>query len=150
MAVIGRRIYAIGGSDVSNNLDPVEYLEFNETPSEGRGTARSFFQSSVKWKIDHGLALSFARTGHCVVKVEQCLIVIGGRGRQGAAVSVEVLNTKGNTVWNLPTTSTQRTDSGLVATTDGVVVIGGSNTISCESLPLVSMKRYLKVRLLLV
>ena len=134
----------------ARTLDSVEYLEFNEGPSGGPGTARSVFQSSFKWKIQDSLALSFARSRHCVVSVGHCLIVGGGQGRQGTEMSVEVINTKGNTVWNLPTLSTQTFRFSMAATIEGIVLLHGSGKSSCESLPLVSMKRYLVVRLLFV
>ena len=149
MEVIGPRVYVIGGFDERDVLDSVEYLEFSETPSDHSGSARSVFQASFQWKMQHKLALSFSRSKHSVTRLGHCLIVGGGEGIMGRSMPVEVLNTEGDTVWNLPVLSANRFYCSLVATANGIVLLGASGTPSCESLPLVSMKHFLKVCLLL-
>ena len=145
MAVIGRRIYAIGGDDGANDLDSVEYLELNGIHEKEHENTRSIFRLSLKWKKDDDLALSFGTSKHCVVSMGQWMIVGGGEGKDRSAV--EIFNTKSNASWYLPTLVEERVGSCMVVTTNGIVVIGGTRSGSCESLPLVSMKHYLTVRL---
>ena len=143
MTVIGRRIYAIGGNDGSKTLASVEYLELNDGHQKVHGNTRSVFRLSLTWRQNEDLALSVPKSNHRVVTVGHCLIV-------GDFQCAEVLDTSGNSSWNLPTLLTHRNGFSMVATRDGVVVIGGSYANSCVSLPLVTIERYIKVRLVLL
>ena len=91
-AVIGHRIFVVGGWNGADGLDSVEYLDFvEERKDDSSSTAISF---SSAWNTHSEMVLSNPRTSCAVVAVGSCLVVAGGRGN----LSVEVLDTNRNRV----------------------------------------------------
>ena len=130
-AVIGHRIFVVGGHNKHGNLDSVEYLDYatpceNEKTREEMAATVMFFSSS--WTTHSELVLSNARSS-CAVG--SCLVVAGG-GRQ----PVEVLDTSRNFLWNLPPFGNHRFHCSMVTAANQVTVIGGWGDPSCATLPL--------------
>ena len=146
MAVVDRRIFVVGGrKGKSEEVDSVEYLEFNEASHENNEPAGFIFPSSTEWTTHKDLVLSVPRRQHAIVTVGSCLIVAGGLS-PNRVKSVEVLDTERNVVFNLPDMTTARNGPSMVSMPNGIVVIGGQNVDSCEMLPLIDMKEHIKVR----
>ena len=133
-AVIGHRIFVVGGQNGYGNLDSVEYLDdttpcdSDETEKETDSTLISF---SPTWTTHSDLVLSNARTSCAMVAVGSCLVVAGGWGNS----TVEVLDTHFNRVWNLPPFGNHRDGCNMV-TANQVAVIGGVYNFTCATLPL--------------
>ena len=140
-AVIGHRIYVVGGSNGSNMLTLVESLQFDETSDDAtKETTAIVFSSSLSaWTT---CALSDARYLYAAaVSVGSCIIIAGG------SATVEVLDMERGIVWNLPPLTTGRKGCSMVAYRTGIAAIGGQNVDSCETLALtVDKKEQLKVR----
>ena len=150
ISVVGGRIYVTGGcGDLGYGwLGSVEYFEFNDSPMAEFENTRTTFPSSRKWKMLKELSLSVPRSEHDVVRVGSCLIVGGGKTEIVGRNMVEVLDTNGFHVWHLPSLNWQE-HSTMVATAKGIVVIGGKGDHLCTSIPLVTRKQQLQVRVLL-
>ena len=135
-AVVGHRIYVVGGHNAHNRqLDSVEYIDFampcdNEKTKEE--TAASVISSSSSWTTHSELELPNARSSCAVVAVGSCLVVAGGLDNR----SVDVLDMSRNRVWNLPPFGNFRYDFSMVTAANQVAVIGGSGNPSCTTLPL--------------
>ena len=128
-AVIGHRIFVVGGRNENGQLDSVEYLDFaEETQNDTLSTVISF---SSSWITHSDLVLPNPRAYCAMVAVGSCLIVAGG-SRQ----TVEVLDTHRNRVWNLPSLGNDRFDCTMVAVANQVAVIGGGFNPTCATLPL--------------
>ena len=141
-AVIGHRIYVVGGHNGSNALTSVESLEFKENShDETKETAVTGFSS---WATCTDLALFDARYRLGTTSVGSCIIVVGGISKSNA--TVEVLDTERRIVWNLPPLTTGRSGCSMVAFETGIAVIGGEGVDSCETLLLINKKMQLKVR----
>ena len=126
-AVVGHRIFVVGGRNDDNVLDSVEYLD--DAMDETLATVISF---SSAWTTHPDLVLPNPRAYSCaMVAVGSCLIVAGG-SRQ----TVEVLDTHRNRVWNLPPLGNNRIDCTLVTVANQVAVIGGGFNSTCATLPL--------------
>ena len=162
MAVIGSRLYAVGGIDNEKTVSSVEYLELDDCVVEGPGGGpqRSILISpsnkvssiwTNSWRIHEQLALNTPRICFGMVRVGSCLVVVGGRDQQGNGFfSGQVLDTQNNYSWQLPELRWKRDGCTLVAhSTTGIVVIGGSDCIICERLPLVDQKSACFARLAL-
>ena len=146
MAVIGQRIYVVGGKLTREKL-PVEYLEFEGCSNHADVTVTSVFPSTKSWKIQEDLALDADRFQHCVVKVGSCLIVAGGWSRDDEEVlSVEVMDTEQHVMWKLPSTTTKRSLSSMIAISNGILAISGDTEDSCDYLALTEKKTETKVR----
>ena len=105
MAVIGSRIYAVGGGlcavgdgedgeDDPYEIKSVEYLDADNWLQEGTSTK--------SWQIEENLVLGSPRYNHGMVAVGSCLVVVGGSTFEDPNSSVEVLDTERNIVWKLP------------------------------------------------
>ena len=125
-AVVGHRIFVVGGRNDDNVLDSVEYLD--DAMDETLAPSISF---SSAWTIHSDLVLSDHRDSCAVVAVGSCLIVAGG-SRQ----TVEVLDTHHDRVWNLPPLVNHREDCTMVTVANQVAVIGGGFNSTCATLPL--------------
>ena len=148
MAVVDRRIFVVGGYN-GNVLNSVEYLEFNEASQENKETAGFIFPSSSEWTIHKDLVLSVQRYQHAVVQVGSCVIVSGGLRLYDydyTLKSAEVLDTERNVVFNLPDMALGRIGPSMVSMSGGLVVIGGYELDSSETLPLIDIKDHIKVR----
>ena len=153
-AVIGHRIFVVGGHNKHGNLDSVEYLDY-ATPCENEKTreemAATVISFSPTWTTQSELRLSNAqiscamvavgsselelpnaRSSCAVVAVGSCLVVAGGNGRR----PVEVLDTSHNHLWNLPSLGNDRYGCSLVTVANQVAVIGGGFNSTCATLPL--------------
>ena len=134
-AVVGHRIFVVGGRNGYGNLDSVEYLDdttpcdSDETEKETDSTLISF---SPTWTTHLELRLSNARSPCAVVAVGSCLVVVGRPSR-----TVEVLDTHYKRVWNLPGLQEDRWGCSMVTVANQVAVIGGWRTTSCATLPLI-------------
>ena len=162
MAVIGSRLYAVGGFDNEKTVSSVEYLELDDCVVEGPGGGpqRSILISpsnkvssiwTNSWRIHEQLALNTPRSCFGMVRVGSCLVVVGGRDQEGNGFfSGQVLDTQNNYSWQLPELRWKRDGCTLVAhSTTGIVVIGGSDCRTCERLPLVDQKSACFARLAL-
>ena len=133
-AVVGHRIFVVGGRNGYGNLDSVEYLDdttpcdSDETEKETDSTLISF---SPTWTTHSELRLSNARSPCAVVAVGSCLVVVGRPNR-----TVEVLDTHCKRVWNLPGLQEDHWGCSMVTVANQVAVIGGWRTTSCATLPL--------------
>ena len=133
-AVVGHRIFVVGGQNGDNGLYSVEYLDFTEEKKDD--TLSTVISFSSSWITRSELALSNPRDSCAMVAVGSCLVVAGERGNS----TVEVLDTHRNRVWNLPTLTSSRHGCSLVTVANQVAnqvaVIGGWENPSCTTLPL--------------
>ena len=132
-AIIGHRIFVIGGQNEiggEDELDSVEYLDFEEETKDGSLSAVVSFSST--WTVHSDLFLSDTRTFCRAVAVGSCLVVAGGEDNP----TVEVLDTHCNRVWNLPPVGEAHVDCNMVTVANEVAVIGGRHNPSCATLPL--------------
>ena len=136
-AVIGHRIFVVGGhnDDENRDLDSVEYIHFAR-PCDNDGTIKetgsTIISFSSSWITHSELVLSNARSSCAVVAVGSCLIVTGGQYNP----TVEVLDTHRNHVWNLPPFGNDRVSCNMVTVANQIAVIGGRNDPTCATLPL--------------
>ena len=129
-AVVGHRIFIVGGENEDDFLNSVEYLDFaEERKDDTLSTVISFLST---WITHSELVLPKARSCCSVVAVGSCLVVaVGWR-----TSTVEVLDTHFNRVWNLPGLQEQRWGCRMVAVANQVAVIGGCENRTCATLPL--------------
>ena len=140
-AVVGHRIYVVGGFNTGGNLDSVEYLDFERpwhTEKTKKDTATTLIPFSSTWITHPDLVLSNARRSCAMVAVGSCLVVAGGWHNS----TVEVLDTHRNRVWNLPPLDNHREGCSLVTVANQVAVIGGYPNPSCATLPLLDRKSW--------
>ena len=133
-AVIGHRIFVVGGWNDHGYLDSVESIDFarpcdNEGTKKETGSSVIFFSSA--WITHSDLVLSNARSSGAVVAVGSCLVVAGGYGH-----TAEILDTHRNLVWNLPPFGNEREGCTMATVANQVAVIGGYRNPSCATLPL--------------
>ena len=134
-AVIGHRIFVVGGWNEHGRVDKVEYLYY-ATPCDSDVTKKeiglTFISFSPTWTTHLELRLSNARRSCAVVAVGSCLVVAGGWGNS----TVEVLDTNRNRMWNLPLLENPRNGCNMVTVANQVAVVGGWFNPSCATLPL--------------
>ena len=150
MAVIGQRIFVVGGKQRWSLLHEmhVEYLEFDDCSNPTDATVSSVFPLTKSWKIQKDLVLDTPRFQHCVVKVESCLVVAGGLDSdRNVLSSVEVMDTQQRVVWKLPCMTTERNYGSMVVISNGILAIGGSEEDNCEYLVLTEKEKETKVRI---
>ena len=135
-AVVGHRIFVVGGRHDNDNLDSLEYLDYT-TPCDSdetkKETGSTFISSSSTWITHSALRLSNARGCCAMVAVGSCLVVVGGGWHNS---TMEVLDTHHNRVWNLPPFGNDRDGCSMVTVANQVVVIGGGRNSTCATLPL--------------
>ena len=129
-AVVGHRIFVVGGRNDDNVLDSVEYLDFAEERKDDSLTTVISFSSA--WTTHSELVLSNPRAFCAMVAVGSCLVVAGGRGN----LSLEVWDTLRNRVWNLRRLQEQRWCCSMVTVANQVAVIGGLDNRTCATFPL--------------
>ena len=152
MAVVGSRIFAIGGCGMSMFpcRESVEYLEFDDWWDAPTATS-SVALSTKSWTVHKKLILNMPRARLSVVQVGSCLVVAGGCDDSYFPVyAVEVLDTVRNMVWELPDLTVGRDVCDLVALPNTLAVISRSSgeEYSCETLSLVDKKSWLFARLM--
>ena len=134
-AVIGHRIFVVGGHNDNGHLDSVEYLD-NATPCDNDATKKeigsTFISFSSPWMTQSELRLSNAQSSCAMVAVGSCLVVAGGWSNS----TVEVLDTHHNRVWNLPPFGNDYNDCSTVTVANQVAVISGWGSPTCATLPL--------------
>ena len=136
-AVVGNSIYAVGGmSNIGMLLDSVEVLTFN-VDVDSIGDATTVFGKSSSWTRSKDLVLSKRRHGHGVAKIGNCVVVAGGYGEGVEINSVEVLDPYRHVVWHLPNMSVTRWYCTIAVLSKNIVVLGGYNHASLETLALV-------------
>ena len=157
MAVVGPRIYAVGGwrNLFARCLDSVEYLEFDDWLDPATSTVAL---STKSWTVHKKLVLSKPRIvvspGQVVfsaVQLGSCLVVAGGCDDNGKTVyALEVLDTVRNMVWELPDLTEKWGGCGLLSLSNTLAVITRSSgeEFSCKTLSLVDKKSWLFARLL--
>ena len=133
-AVIGHRIFVVGGCITDDELDSVEYLEFASACDNQETKAETVAKviSSLTWTTHSDLRLSDSGRWCAVVAVGSCLVVAGGRNYR----TVEILDTNRNRVWNLPPFRYDRKGCSMVTVANQVAVIGGLHNPSCGTLPI--------------
>ena len=134
-AVIGHRIFVVGGHNDNGHLDSVEYLD-NATPCDNDATKKeigsTFISFSSAWITQSELRLSNAQSSCAMVAVGSCLVVAGGWSNS----TVEVLDTHHNRGWNLPPFGNDYNDCSTVTVANQVAVISGWGSPTCATLPL--------------
>ena len=144
-AVVGNSIYAVGGINNNwNKLDSVEVLTFN-ADVDSIGDASTVFGKSSSWTMSKGLVLSKGRNGHGVAKIGNCVVVAGGYGIDDKTNSVEVLDPYRHVVWHLPNMTVARSYFSIAVLSKNIVVLGGENHASLETLALVDKQELVKV-----
>ena len=143
-AVVGNSIYAIGG--INDNLDSVEILTFN-VDVDSIGDASTVFGKSSSWTMSKDLVLSKGRYGHGVAKIGNCVVVVGGYGKEERMInSVEVLDPYRHVVWLLPDMTVARSYCSIAVLSKNIVVLGGEqHHASLETLALIDEKNTAKV-----
>ena len=131
-AVIGHRIFVVGGC--RERIHSVEYWDvprpcYNDEIKEDTAAAVTSFSSA--WTTHSDLALSDPHNSSAVVVVGSCLVVTA---RQTKAV--EVLDTHRNRMWNLSPFENRRENCSIVTLGNQVAVIGGMDSPTCATLPL--------------
>ena len=128
MAVIGQRIYVVGGYQHCLRRSAVEYLEFDDRLNDTSTSEPSVFQTAMSWQTHKGLFLDITRCDHAVVKVRSCLVIVGGWCQGGVyGWSVEVVDTQRTMIWKLPYIQRGTTcPFKILALSDGILVIGGN------------------------
>ena len=122
-AVIGHRIFVVGGDNNDDALDSVEYLEFSKGD-----TVISF---SSAWTTHSDLVLPHPRSICSAVAVGSCLVVVGGRSR-----TVNVLDTHCNCLWNLPPFGNRHLRCSMITLANQVAVTGGIHNPTCATFSL--------------
>ena len=132
-AVIGHRIFVVGGYNDDGILDTVEILDFAKpcNNEERNDTLSTFISSLSGFKTHSDLVLSNPRHSCAVAAVGSCLVVTENKR------TVEVLDTHRNCVWNLPQFEYNRSACSSVTLADQVAVISGLRNPSCATLSLV-------------
>ena len=129
MAVIGQRIYVVGGKQYGIPLSSVEYPEFDDRLNDTSTSEPSVFQTAMSWQTDKDLFLDMNRRDHAMVKVGSCLVIVGGWCQGGVyGWSVEVVDTQHTMIWKLQDITRGTTcPFKILALSDGILVIGGDN-----------------------
>ena len=144
-AVVGNSIYAVGGmTNNGNRLDSVEVLTFN-VDVDSIGDASTVFGKSSSWTTSKDLVHSMGRNGHGVAKIGNCVVVAGGWGVDDKTNSVEVLDAYRHVVWHLPNMTVARSHCSIAVLSKNIVVLGGENHASLETLALVDKQELVKV-----
>ena len=119
MAVIGRRVYAVGSGyclKAGRHRDTMQSWEFDEDQS---GVAD--FHREPLWKVHHNIFPNhFYRHPHfhAVTTVGSCLVVAGG-----GDCPVKVIDTKRHKMWSLPSFPCPRSECHLLTLSTGVVSV---------------------------
>ena len=144
-AVVGHRIFVVGGENDDGRLDSVEYVDF-ATPCDNdetkKKTGSTFISFSSTWTTHSELRLSNARSSCAMVAVGSCLIVAERPSR-----TIDVLDTHRNRVWNLPRVQEQRWGCSMVTVANHVAMIGGWDNPTCATLPLLDKHTWCFCRL---
>ena len=144
-AVVGNSIYAVGGmNNNGNKLDSVEVLTFN-VDVDSIGDASTVFGKSSSWTTSKDLVLSKGRYGHGVAKIGNCVVVAGGCRKDGRTNSVEMLDPYRHVVWLLPDMTVARLYCSIAVLSKEIVVLGGDDHASLETLALIDEQNTAKV-----
>ena len=143
MAVVGHRIYVVGGMLSSS----VEYLDFDELLDDSPNCAASVFSLSKSWTIHNRLCLNRLGTINALVQVGSCLVVAGGC-KAGSKLAMEVLDTVNCIVWELPSSIIKPSCvCCMVALSSGIVAMKDD---SFETLSIVDKNSWLFARLVFI
>ena len=123
----------------------MEVLTFN-VDVDSIGDASTVFGKSSSWTMSKDLVLSMGRFGHGVAKIGNCVVVVGGYDIDGTGInSVEVLDAYRHVVWHLPDMTVARSYCSIAVLSKNIVVLGGWNLASLETLALVDKQELVKV-----
>ena len=144
-AVIGHRIFVVGGRNDHGNGDSMEYLEFakscdNEETKEKTDSSAISFSST--WTTHAELMLSVPRGFYAAVALGSCLVVTGGR-----SPTVEVLDTHSKRVWNLPPLGNLLGRCSMLTLANQIALVGGRQNPACATLPLMDRNSWCFQRL---
>ena len=139
IAVIENRVYVAGGYSSGDTSGSVEYMQFCENKS------RSGVTFSSCWTVEQNRSFVESRSAHASLSLGSNIVLAGGDSGSGGLKSVRVLDTKDSVAWYLPGMTNARFGCTMVATSNGIVVIGGKEVDSCETLPLITKKQQIKV-----
>ena len=145
-AVVGNSIYVVGGkSNSDKTLNSVAVLTFN-VDVDSIGDASTVFGKSSSWTTSKDLVLSKGRSGHGVAKIGNCVVVAGGYGIDGRMInSVEMLDPYRHVVWLLPDMTVARSYCSIAVLSKEIVVLGGDDHASLETLALIDEQNTAKV-----
>ena len=144
-AVVGNSIYVVGGENNNHKiLDSVEVLTFN-VDVDSIGDVSAVFGESSAWTMSKDLVLSMGRQRHAVAKIGNCVVVAGGCRKDGRTNSVEVLDPYRHAAWHLPNMTVTRSCCSIAVLSKNIVVLGGGNDPSLETLALVGKQDAQKV-----
>ena len=129
-AVIGHRIFVVGGWIEHGRVDSVEYLNY-AAPCENDETTKEIAFSLSGWKTHSDLVLSDERYQCTVAVVGSCLVVAGGD-----SATVEILDTNRNRVWNLPQFVNHNIGGSMVTVANQIAMIAGFENPTCATFPL--------------
>ena len=119
MAVVGRRVYAVGSGyclGEGRHLDTIQSCEFDEDQS---GVAD--FHRKPLWKVHNNIFPHHLHRHphfHAVTAVGSCLVVAGG-----GDCPVKVIDTKRRKMWSLPSFPCPRHQCDLLTLSTGVVSV---------------------------
>ena len=126
-AVIGHRIFVVGGWIEHGRVDSVEYLNY-ATPCENDETTKEIAFSLSGWKTHSDLVLSGERY-QCTVAVVGSRLVVAG----GDSATVEILDTNRNRVWNLPQLVNHNIGGSMVTVANQIAMIAGFENPTCAT-----------------
>ena len=134
-AVIGHRIFVVGGHDKYDSPASVECIDFagpcdNEESKEDTAATATLISFSTTWSTHPNMVLW--RTSCAMVAMGSCLLVAGGWGEK----TVQVLDTHRNRVWNFPLAENERNGCSLVTVAKQIAVISGWRNPTCKTIPL--------------
>ena len=142
-AVIGHRIFVIGGYIEGGKLDSVEILDFAKPCyiKERNDTLSTSISFVLGWTTHSDLVLSNPWHSCTVVTVGSCLVVAENNG------TVEILDTHHNRMWNLPPLGNRFQRINMVTVGNQIAVIGGRDNPACATLPLMDKNTWCFCRL---
>ena len=131
-AVIGHRIFVVGGSTTNTSVEYWDFTKPCHNEERNDDSLSTVISCRSTWITHSDLVLSNPRDCCAVVAVGSSLVVAGGRRNS----TVEVLDTHRNRVWNLPPFRNLTCCCSLVTVVNQVAVIGGSGNSTCATFPL--------------
>ena len=134
-AVIGHRIFVVGGHGEHGFLDSVEYLDY-ATPCDNHETKKGNW-FDIHFLLDH-LDHSFGVEAFQCTKVvcNGCRGILSGGGRRTLSKRGSLGHAKQPWVWNLPPLDNHRTGCSMVTVANEVAMISGWGSPTCATLPL--------------
>ena len=131
-AIMGNRIWIVGGHENFNELVSLEMIEFQRFPppeSKVGHNAASLLFSSSQWEEINNLVLPHGRCDFAMVAIGSCLVVAGGftfSGQQSRDLtSVDVLDPRRGVIWHLPDMMEAQVATTMAVVDSQLLVLGG-------------------------